>query len=54
MKTNQFRWLAETILALLIMVSALPASAQEEPYNFELAADGSGYIMSPRAYVNYD
>ena len=54
MKTNQFRWLAETILALLIMVSALPASAQEEPYNFELADDGSGYIMSPRANVNYD
>ena len=54
MKTNQFRWLAETILALLIMVSALPASAQEELYNFEPADDGSGYIMSPKADVDYD
>ena len=42
------------LLALLIITSALPAIAQEEPYLFERAVDGSGYIMKPRPYETYD
>ena len=42
------------LLALLIITSALPAIAQEEPYLFERAEDGSGYIMKPRPYETYD
>ena len=41
-------------LALLIIISALPAFAQDEPYEFELTDDGSGYIMKPRYGVTYD
>ena len=43
------------LLALLILATALPASAQEdEPYLFEPAQDGSGYIMKPRPYETYE
>ena len=42
------------LLALLILASALPAIAQEEPYLFEWAEDGSGYIMKPRPYETYE
>ena len=48
---RQSAWL----LALLILATALPASAQEdEPYLFEPAQDGSGYIMKPRPYETYE
>ena len=42
------------LLALLILTSALPASAQDEPYLFVPAEDGSGYIMRPRPDVHYE
>ena len=43
------------LLALLILATALPASAQEdEPYLFDQAEDGSGYIMKPRPYETYE
>lgn len=42
------------LLALLIITSALPAIAQDEPYIFEWAEDRSGYIMKPRPYETYD
>ena len=42
------------LLALLILASVLPAKAQEEPYLFEWAEDGSGYIMKPRPYETYE
>ena len=42
------------LLALLIIISALPAFAQDEPYLFEPAEDGSGYIMRPNPHVTYD
>ena len=42
------------LLALLIITSALPANAQDEPYIFELTQDGSGYIMRPRTYETYE
>ena len=48
---RQSAWL----LALLIITSALPARAQyEEPYRFDPAEDGSGYIMRPRTDVHYE
>ena len=48
---RQSAWL----LVLLIITSALPAHAQDdEPYLFDPAEDGSGYIMRPRPYVSYD
>ena len=42
------------LLALLIITSALPANAQDEPYIFELTQDESGYIMRPRPYETYE
>ena len=42
------------LLALLIITSALPASAEDEPYLFELTQDGSGYIMRPKPEVHYE
>ena len=42
------------LLALLIIISALPAFAQDEPYEFELTDDGSGYIMKPRYNMTYE
>ena len=45
---RQSAWL----LALLIITSALPASAQNEPYKFE-PTEG-GYIMRPRPYMSYE
>ena len=42
------------LLALLIITSALPASAEDEPYLFELTQDGSGYIMRPKPDVHYE
>ncbi|MGM9872757.1 MAG: leucine-rich repeat protein [Muribaculaceae bacterium] len=39
---------ASWLLALLIIISVLPAKAQEEPFLYELMEDGSGYIMKPR------
>ena len=42
------------LLALLIIISALPAHAQDEPYEFELTDDGTGYIMKPRYGVTYE
>ena len=47
---RQSAWL----LALLIITSALPAHAQDEPYKFVRAEDGSGYIMLPRPYESYE
>ena len=47
---RQSAWL----LALLIITSALPAHAQDEPYLFNLTEDGSGYIMRPRPYESYE
>ena len=43
---KQSAWL----LALLIM----PAHAQDEPYDFVLTDDGTGYIMKPRYDVTYE
>ena len=45
---------ASWLLALLIITSVLPAKAQEEPFVFERAEDGSGYIMKPRPYETYE
>ena len=45
---------AAWLLALLIITSVLPAKAQEEPFVFEWAEDGSGYIMKPRPYETYE
>ena len=42
------------LLALLIITSALPANAQDEPYIFELTQDESSYIMRPRPYETYE
>ena len=42
------------LLALLIITSALPANAQDEPYIFELTQDESGYIMRPRPFETYE
>ena len=45
------------LFALLLIMSALPAQAQEEldgPYEFKRTEDGSGYIMRPRYDVTYD
>ena len=43
------------LLALLILATALPASAQEPvPYVFEKTEDGSGYIMKPIQYETYE
>ena len=48
---RQSAWL----LVLLIITSALPAHAQDdEPYLFDPAEDGSGYIMRPRPYESYE
>ncbi len=47
---KQSAWL----LALLIIISALPAHAQDEPYDFVLTDDGTGYIMKPRYDVTYE
>ena len=46
---RQSAWL----LVLLIITSALPAHAQE-PYEYVLTEDGSGYIMRPRPYETYE
>ena len=40
------------LLALLIITSALPANAQDEPYLFEETK--GGYIMRPRPYETYE
>ena len=40
------------LLALLILTSALPASAEDEPYEFE-PTEG-GYIMRPKPGVHYE
>ena len=43
------------LFALMIITSALPAHAQDdEPYLFDPAEDGSGYIMRPRPYESYE
>ena len=43
------------LFALMIITSALPAHAQDdEPYLFDPAEDGSGYIMRPRPYMSYE
>ena len=42
------------LFALMIVTSALPAIAQDEPYEFVFAEDGSGYIMRPKPYMSYD
>ena len=43
------------LFALMIITSALPAHAQDdEPYLFDPAEDGSGYIMRPKPYVSYE
>ena len=56
---KQSAWL----LALLIMTSALPASAQEEDedvimqegqFNFEYSNELNGYIISPDKYGGFD
>ena len=42
------------LFALLLIMSALPAQAQYEPYEFVRTEDESGYIMRPRYDVTYD
>lgn len=42
------------MFALLLIMSALPAQAQYEPYEFVRTEDESGYIMRPRYDVTYD
>ena len=47
---RQSAWL----LALLIITSALPARAQDGPYEFEYSYDLGGYIMKPLYGLTYD
>ena len=42
------------IFALLVITTALPARAQDEPYIFEKTEDETGYIMRPRPYETYE
>ena len=42
------------IFALLVITTALPARAQDEPYIFEKTEDGTGYIMRPRPDMTYE
>lgn len=47
---NKLRFLLKPqtwLFALLLIMSALPAQAQDEPYDFVLTEDESGYIMRP-------
>ena len=42
------------LFALLVITTALPARAQDEPYIFEKTEDETGYIMRPRPDMTYE